>query len=143
LASWAIVGVSFQEVNWPAFVAASLVVAFSLTGAGQLLGVLSIAFRNWIAFQSMALGILLVFTGVVIPLSALPGPFQTIARILPITSGLSAVKTTFAGASFMQVSADVLRETVTGLLYFVLAYIGFLVFEHRAKVTGALDRDGL
>jgi ABC-2 type transport system permease protein len=143
LASWAIAGVSFDGVNWTGLILSSGVIAFSLTGAGELLGVLSIAFRNWVAFQAMALGILLVLTGVVIPLTAFPGYVQRFAELLPMTGGLAAVKACFAGATLSQVSIHLVREGALGIAYFVVAYIGFLTFERRAKVTGALDRDGL
>jgi ABC-2 type transport system permease protein len=141
VAAWAIVDLSFGAVNWTGFVISVLVVGASLTAAGQVLGVFSIAFRNWIAFQSMALGILLVLTGIIIPITTFPAFLRELAKLLPITNGLFAIKNTFAGGPFSEVFGHILREAVTGLVYYTIAFFGFLEFERVVKRTGALDRD--
>jgi ABC-2 type transport system permease protein len=143
IAAWVIVDLNFGAANWPGFVISVLIVAASLTAAGQVLGVFSIAFRNWIAFQAMALGILLVLTGIIIPITTFPGFLRELVKLLPITNGLFAIRDTFAGASFSNVSGHILREAVTGLVYYMIAFGGFLLFERIVKRTGTLERDSL
>lgn len=143
IAARLIVNLSFGSVNWPGFILSALVIAFSVTAFGQLLGTCSIAFRNWIGFQAIANGIAIILTGAIIPISVFPAPVQEFARLLPMTNGLFAIRDTFAGAAFSQVWNDVLREALTGLAYYVVAFVGFIVFEQVAKMTGTLDTNTL
>lgn len=141
LAGWIIVGVEFSTVNWSGFIISILVISFSLVAFGQLLGIASIVSRNWIAVQGVAQGVVLMFTGMVIPITVYPQFVQGISKILPVTNGLFAMRATFAGAPLAEVSGDILREVITGLVYYVIAFIGFLYFERVVKHTGSLDRD--
>jgi ABC-2 type transport system permease protein len=143
LAAVLIVKLNFSLVNWTGFVLAVLVLAFSLTAFGQLLGVLSVATRDWIGVQGVANGLLLILSGVIIPTGSFPGFIQEFARLLPITNGLTALKDVFSGASLSAVYSALLREVVTGLVYLVIAYIGFRIFEFRVKQTGTLERDAI
>jgi ABC-type polysaccharide/polyol phosphate export permease len=143
LAGKVIVGLDFGAVNWGGFIVAVLVVAASLTAFGQLLGACSIAFQNWAGIQAVANGIAVIFTGAIIPVVIFPDFVQEIARLIPMTNGLFAIRDTFAGASFSEVSSHILREAITGMIYYVIAFASFLLFEHIVKRTGTLDRDAL
>lgn len=138
-----VVNLDFGDVNWPGFVLSVLVIALSLTALGQLLGTLSIALLNWIGLQAVANGAAFILTGAIIPINVFPVFVQTIARLLPMTNGLFAVRSTFAGATLSMVSNDLLREAITGLTYYAVAYLGFIIFEYVAKKRGTLDRDAL
>jgi ABC-type polysaccharide/polyol phosphate export permease len=143
LAAWTILHLDFGNVAWGAFTAAALALVFSLTAFGQLLGVLSVAVRDWIGIQSVANGLLLVLSGAIIPVDAFPGFIGEFARLLPATNGLSALKATFVGETFAAVSGDILRECLTGLAYLVIAFACFRLFEARVKRTGTLERDAI
>ncbi len=143
LAGWLIVGIDFSAVNWGGFILAIMVISFSLVTLGQLLGVASIASRNWIAVQGVASGIILMLTGMVIPVTVFPDIVAEIARLLPVTNGLMALRETFAGAGLGAVSGELIREAATGLVYYAIAFGGFCFFERFVKRAGTLDRDAL
>jgi ABC-type uncharacterized transport system permease subunit len=142
-AAWIIVGLKFNDVNWAAFIITVIIIAISITAFGQLMGVISIAMRDWVGIQGVANGILTILCGAIIPLSVFPGFIQESARFLPITNGLTAIQDSFTGASFSEVSGPVLREAVTALAYYIIAFGGFIFFESRAKKTGTLERDAM
>lgn len=141
LAARVIVDLNFGSVNWSAFIVSVLVIAFSITAFGQLLGVITIVVRDWIEVQNMATGILLIFCGAIIPIEIFPEIIQGFARILPITNGLNAVKESFIGAQFSIVQGKILQEAVIGLVYYMIAFVGFMQFERLVKRTGTLERD--
>jgi ABC-2 type transport system permease protein len=143
LAAWLMVGLRFDSVNWPGFLIASIIICISITAFGQLLGVISIAVRDWVGIQSLANGLLLILCGAIIPLRVFPGFIQEFARLLPITNGLMAVRDVFGGDSLSAVWRSILRESATALVYYFLAYIGFRWFENKVRVNGTLDRDSL
>lgn len=143
LAGWIIVGLDFSSVNWGGFTVSILVLSFSLVAFGQLLGVASIVSRNWIAVQGVAQGVILMLTGMIIPVTVFPQFVEEVSKLLPVTNGLIAMRGTFAGAPLAEVSGDVLREGITALVYYVISFAGFLLFEHIVKRNGTLDRDAL
>jgi ABC-2 type transport system permease protein len=143
LAAWTILQLDFGRVAWGGFSAATLVLIFSLTAFGQLLGVLSVAVRDWIGIQGVANGLLLILTGAIIPVDAFPNFIGEFARLLPVTNGLLALKAAFAGEAWAAVAGDILREGVTGLVYLAIAFACFRLFEARVKRTGTLERDAI
>ena len=136
-----ILDIHSSQINWPALTIAVLVLSLSISGAGQLLGIFSLAFRNWIAFQSMALGLLLLFSGVIIPTDSLPGLLAVAANGIPIKAGLQAVKSAVSGTPFNQLAPCLLREAMICLAYYVASFTGFVLFERRIKRSGALEQD--
>lgn len=137
--AWVIVGLDFGAVNWAGFITAVLVVAASLTAFSQLIGIFAMVFRNWIAVVVLPDNLLLVLTGVVIPLTVFPAGVVEFAKLLPITNGMLAIRDTFVGAPFSQVSGDILREAITGVVYYALGIIGFLIFERVARRRGSFE----
>lgn len=143
IAALYILRLDFGLVNWTGFIVAVLILAFSLTAFGQLLGILSVAVRDWIGIQGMANGLLLILSGIIIPTAAFPGFIQEFGKILPVTNGLIALKQAFSGAAFNAISGHLTREVITGLVYLAAAYLAFRYFEFRVKKSGTLDRDSI
>lgn len=143
LAAWLVVGLNFGSVDWGGFVIATLVISLSITAYGQLLGVLSVATRDWIGMHGLGSGIILIFTGMIIPITAFPDAIQGFCRILPATNGLFAMRDAFSGAALSSVSWDIIRELITGLVYYIIGFGAFIFFERRVKQTGTLERDAL
>jgi ABC-2 type transport system permease protein len=143
LAAWLIVDLDFSAVNWGGFVLSTLVITFSITAYGQLLGTISVGTRDWIGVQGLGNGLILIFSGMIIPVAVFPDFIQEFSRILPATNGLFAIRNTFIGASLTSVSGDILREFITGIAYFIIAYACFAYFEYRVKRTGTLERDAI
>jgi len=138
-ATWLIVGLDFGSVNWSGFIVATVVTAASLAALAQLVGIFSIVLRNWMGVIALAVAVLFILTGVIIPITVFPTGVQEFTKLLPMTNGLSAIRGTFSGAPFSQVSGDILREGLTGLSYYIIAFLGFLLFEQVAKQRGTLD----
>ncbi|MFA5309515.1 MAG: ABC transporter permease [Dehalococcoidales bacterium] len=143
LAAWIIVDLDFSAVNWPTLILAVLAIDLAVTAYAQLLGVASVAVRNWIGIQGLANTILLILSGIIIPVSVLPGFLQEIAKLLPITNGLAAFRAAFTGAPLAEVSGNILREFITGLVYYAAAYFAFVFFEKAVKRSGTLERDAI
>ncbi len=140
-ASCLAVNFSLSTVNWTLLILSVLVIDFSLICLGQLLGLMSIITRNWVAVQGMALGLLIVLCGAIIPIDVFPGPISAITHVMPITNGLMAVRAAFAGANLEEAGASVLYELLVGLGYCIVSFIAFRVFEARVRRTGELERD--
>lgn len=133
--------ISLSGVSWVPLILSVLAIAFSLISLGQLLGLISIITRNWIAVQGMALGLLMVFCGAIIPTGVFPGFITAITRAIPITNGLLAARAAFGGASLDATGVNILYELIAGLGYCIISYTAFNVFEAYAKRTGKLERD--
>jgi hypothetical protein len=106
--------------------------------ANRLVNFLS---RPVLHYPNALLGILLIFTGMMIPLEIFPPFFQGFANILPVTNGLAAIRDAFNGAIFSDVYLIIVREALVGLAYLTLGFIGFTVFERVAKRTGVLEQE--
>ena len=141
LAAWLIVDLDFGSVDWGGFVLSTLVIALSITAYGQLLGVISVGTRDWIGVQGLGNGIILIFSGMIIPVTAFPAFIQEFSRLLPATNGLFAMRDTFIGASLASVSGDIIREFITGIVYYIIAFAAFGLFERGVKRAGTLERD--
>jgi len=139
ITAWFIVDLNFGAVNWAGFFVALLVIAASIAAFGQFLGIFAIIFRDWSNVQAIAVGMLLILTGMIIPISIFPAGVQELVKLLPITNGLVAMRDAFIGLPLNQISGSILREMVTGIVYFTIGYTGFVVFERVAKQRGTLD----
>lgn len=139
LAAWVIVDLDFGSVNWPGFVIAVLVIAASLTAYAQLMGIFSLVSQNWIGVLSIGNAILFILCGAIIPITAFPDYIEEFARLLPMTNGLFAIRETFAGAPFSQVSSNIVREALICLGYYTVGFLGFLLFERVGKRRGTLE----
>jgi len=82
---------------------------------------------------------LLILTGTIIPLTVFPVGVQEGLKLLPITNGLAAIREAFTGISLSEISGNILREILTGMVYFAVGYAGFLLFERVAKRRGTLE----
>lgn len=139
--AWIMVGLDFGAVNWGGFVIATLVIALSITALGEFLGTFAIVFRDWSNIQTAFVGLILVLSGVIIPLSVFSSPIQEIARLLPVTNGLMSLRSTFAGNPLADTSGEIIREGLTALVYAVTGYVGFRIFETEARKRGSLEQE--
>jgi ABC-2 type transport system permease protein len=133
--------VDFGAINWPVLVLALIVVNLSIVAFAQFLSIFSIVFREWLNTLAIALGVILILTGVVMPLTIFPTWVQELGKLIPITNGLITIRSAFAGEAFSAGSFDLLREAVTGLVYFMVGYFGFVLFEGVAKRGGIMDAE--
>lgn len=92
--------------NWPLLILALLLAAAAFSALGAFV---SVAVRevfeaqtlaNFIRFPMMFLG------GVFVPLAAMPGWLQVVARLLPLTYAVEALQAAFAGPSWSTAGLD-------------------------------------
>jgi ABC-type polysaccharide/polyol phosphate export permease len=138
-----VIGMDFHLVSWPGFLLSVVVTSASIAAFGQFLGTFAIAVRDWQNIFGITIGILLVFTGVLIPVNVFPAGIAEAVRFLPMTNGLMSLKATFAGATVAVVSGDLLREALVGIGYLMVGFLCFIIFEHIARRTGIMDRDAV
>jgi ABC-type uncharacterized transport system permease subunit len=125
--------IRLQNVNWTVLILSVLTITFSLISFGQLLGLISIITRNWIAVQRMALGLLMVFCGAIIPIDVFPGLISAITHVLPITNGLIAARAAFAGVNLNRAGVNILSELLVGFGYCTTSFAAFRAFEARVR----------
>lgn len=137
--AWIMVDLDFGFINWAGFIVAILVTALSITALGEFLATFAIVFRDWTNTQAVLVGMILVFSGVIIPLTVFPAVIQEFAKLLPVTNGLVGIRNSFIGIPISESSGYILREGLTGLVYFIIGYAGFVLFERIAKQRGVLE----
>jgi ABC-type polysaccharide/polyol phosphate export permease len=143
IALWLFVGVDFGTMNWGPFVLAVLVMMASVTAFSEFLSIFSIIIRDWLNVMVVAVGLLFVFTGMIVPIDVFPSAVQVLTKMLPITNSLAVVRASFTGAPFSELYTGILYEAIIGLVFFTIGYFGFVYFEIVAKQKGVLDRDNV
>ncbi len=134
-------GVDYSATNWGAFILAVFLIVTSVLMFVLLLGNLAVLLQDWQNLYSVALGVFLTMTGIVIPLSSMPLVLERIARMLPITNGFLALKAALTGAGFAAVQGDLLRELLVALGYAAVGYACFRLVEREVKLRGTLERE--
>jgi ABC-2 type transport system permease protein len=108
-------------VNWSMLVLALLLsaTAFSALGAFVSVAVREVfeaqTLANFIRFPMMFLG------GVFVPVDSLPAWLQVIARLLPLTYSVEALRAALTGGSWATAALDLVVLTVFSLSLFILA----------------------
>jgi ABC-2 type transport system permease protein len=83
--------------------------------------------------------LLLIFSGANVQLDQMPAWVQFISSSLPLTRGISAARLLVQGASLGNVVPLLLGELGIGIVYGILGYLLFAVFEVVAKRRGTLE----
>jgi ABC-2 type transport system permease protein len=132
-------GVSFQESNWAA---AALVLVLTVVVFGSL-GILAASFimvlkrGDPITWAFGAVSSLL--GGVYYPVEVLPGWLQMLARLLPITYALHAMRLALLqGAGFDILLPDLLALTLFAVILLPLSLLAFQFAVRRARQDGSL-----
>jgi ABC-2 type transport system permease protein len=128
------------EMSTVGVVALALVVTvFSCTAIGALQGSISLRLRDGLFGANLLVLAFLLFCGVNIPLSELPGWMQVVGNLLPFTHGLQAVRLAADGAGLDQVGGLIAVELLIGVIYAVLAFLLFRVLERSSRQNATLD----
>jgi ABC-2 type transport system permease protein len=116
-----------------------LVSTTSCAGFGLVVGALGLRWRDVFTIANPAYFLMLLFCGVNIPLSALPGWMATIGRGLPLTHGIEAAREVAAGASLDSIGGLLWREALVGACYFAAAYGLMRFFETEGRRRASLE----
>ncbi len=92
-------------------------------------------------FVQIVRGSVMVFCGITFPISLLPGWMQAVARWLPQTYMMHAVRgAALANASLSDLAPDLTALLAFGAFYVALGYIMFNWTERRARRAGAIGQ---
>lgn len=94
--------------------------------------------RSWTAMNLSYL-VLLAFTGVNVPVDFWPAPVQVVAHLLPLTHGLSAIRTVIDGGLWIDVAVQLSLEFTVGMAWFLIAAYGFRRVVRTGRADGTLD----
>jgi ABC-2 type transport system permease protein len=118
---------------------ALVVTVFSCTAIGALQGSISLRLRDGLFGANLLMMAFLLFCGVNIPVSELPGWMQVISQVLPFTHGLEAVRQAADGAGLSQVGGLIAVEFGIGVAYAVVAFFLFSYLERSSRANATLD----
>jgi ABC-2 type transport system permease protein len=134
-----LMGLDLSNTNIPGLALTILITTISTCGLGLLMGCLALITVNVMFVNNFVYFMLLIFSGANIPLATLPAWIQSISYSLPLTRGISAARLLVDGAGLPEVAPLLLGEFGIGLVYFLVGYILFAVFEEVAKRRGTLE----
>ena len=117
----------------------SSVTVASCTGFGMLLGSIGLRAKDFFFAANLAYFLMLLFCGVNIPLSVLPGWMSAIGRCLPLTHGIAAAREVAAGASLGDVAGSCWTEAGIGVAYAIAGFVLFRFLERESRRSAVLD----
>jgi ABC-2 type transport system permease protein len=132
-------GIDFSRADWGAVIAAILVATVSSVCLGLMLGALAMAYSNFFLLLNLLWLVILLATGVNVPVSALPGWAQMISQALPFTRSLQAAREGIAGASLASVAGLLLTELALAGAYLAVGYAVLRWLERLARRRGTYE----
>jgi ABC-2 type transport system permease protein len=138
---WGVVlmGLDLSHTNIAALALTIVITTLSTCGFGLLLGSVALVTVNVMFINNLVYFLLLIFSGANVPLQSLPAWVQAISSALPLTRGIAAARLLVGGASLAEAGPLLLGELGIGLMYSLLGYLLFTVFEVEAKKRGTLE----
>jgi ABC-2 type transport system permease protein len=136
-AGGALLGIHVPVSAVPSLALVLAVTTFACTGLGLVSAAVGLRVIEVAVFGNVVFGLLLIFCGVNVPLSELPGWMSTIAQGLPLTHGIEAARKVANGATLTHVRGLLGAEAAIGAAYVVAGYwlIRFVEFEARRLAT--------
>lgn len=114
-----------------------LLLAVTTSGLGLLVAAISLTHRIDVVLTNLASYLLLVFSGVVAPISVFGDVGEMVVRLLPLTNGLLAIRAFVEGEPWL---ADAALEVAVGAAWAAVAVGVMLVQARRARALGTDDR---
>jgi ABC-2 type transport system permease protein len=138
---WGVVlmGLDLSHTNITALALTIVITTLSTCGFGLLLGSVALVTVNVMFINNLVYFLLLIFSGANVPLQSLPAWVQAISSALPLTRGIAAARLLVGGASLAEAGPLLLGELGIGLMYSLVGYLLFAVFEVEAKKRGTLE----
>lgn len=118
-----------------------LLVIPSIYGIGVAFGSLVMRVQEASTMVFLVRGIFMIFTGVSYPLAVMPEWMQTVARWLPLTYAVHALRAvTLGSATWRDLQSDLITLALFAVGLSVLGYSIFTFTEKRARRSGSLGR---
>jgi ABC-2 type transport system permease protein len=133
--------VSLNPVTFSSLAVVLLACSYSCTGIGLVTAALALRVRETAVLSNIVLGVLLVFCGVNVALSALPGWMVGVAKVLPLTHGIEAARALLTGSGWSSMVVEqTALELVIGTVYLALGLAMLRWMETESRRTASLDR---
>ncbi len=116
-----------------------LVGTIAVCGVGLLLGSLAFILLDAVVLANWAMFILLLLTGMNVPLAELPGFAAAIGQALPLTRSIAAARLYAAGAPVDAGLGLLAGDLAIGAVYAVAGYMLFTWLELQARRQGRLE----
>ena len=123
----------------PALALCVCITTVSCTTFGMVLGSIGLRSKDFFFIANLAYFLMLLFCGVNIPLSVLPGWMSAIGRCLPLTHGIMAARQIAAGAGLGEVSGLLWTELGIAVAYAAAGYVFFRMLEYASRRSAVLD----
>ncbi len=123
----------------PALVLVVCLTTISCTTFGMVLGCIGLRSKDFFFAANLAYFLMLLFCGVNIPLSVLPGWMSAIGRCLPLTHGIMAARQVAAGGGLGEVSGLLWTELGIAVAYAAVGYLFFRMLEYASRRSAVLD----
>ncbi len=137
---WAfLLGLDLHRADLAGLALVIVVVTFSTSGLGLLIGSISLMTLNVMFVNNTIFFVLLVFSGANLPLAQMPGWIQWGGAVLPMTRGIQAARGLVAGQSIAQVWPLLAWEVAIGAVFALAGYAVFAWFESQARRLGTLE----
>jgi ABC-2 type transport system permease protein len=125
--------------SWPALLFVVCVTTISCTTFGMVLGCIGLRSKDFFFAANLAYFLMLLFCGVNIPFSVLPGWMNAIGHALPLTHGIEAAREVAAGADLADVSSLLWTELGIAVAYAAAGYVFFRLLETASRRSAVLD----
>ncbi|MGI6471496.1 MAG: ABC transporter permease [Candidatus Methanomethylophilaceae archaeon] len=131
-------GVDFSSANLSVIAVIGLLTCLSLTGMGMAVGSVGLYLRTSSIIASLFSYIGLLVCGVNFPVSYLPGWLQIFSYAMPLTYAVDATRMAVGGATLSAVSQPLMIMIVLGLVYLIISWFIFNLFEKISRKTGKI-----
>ncbi|GAA1964923.1 ABC transporter permease [Kitasatospora viridis] len=121
----------------PRLAVAVLVTALSCSACGMLIGAIGLRTREATFLANLVLYLLLLLSGVNIPLAALPGWLAAIGALLPTSQGIEAARRALAGGGGM--AGPLGWELLKAGVLLLAALLVLRALERAGRAHAALD----
>ena len=111
-----------------------MLLAITTSGVGLVVGAISLTQRADVLLTNLAAYAMLVFCGVVAPISVFGEVGEPLVRLVPLTNGLLAVRELLAGRAWV---GDAALEAVVGGAWIAAGLLLIRVQELRARARGS------
>lgn len=118
-----------------------LVAIPSIYGLGFAFASLIIAAKEAQNFVFLVRGIVMIFCGITFPIAVLPGWMQEVARWLPQTHIMNAMRTALLTDSGLAgLRSELITLALFGVFWLAVGYLLFLWMDRRARRTGVIGQ---
>jgi ABC-2 type transport system permease protein len=143
-----VAGVEFAVIFGVKFHGNPLLVLLAILASMPSVYGLSMAFASVVIaakeasnFVQLVRGLVMIFCGITFPIAMLPGWMQEVARWMPQTYMIHAIRSaSLANASLNDLAPDLFALLGFGLFWLALGYLLFNWMERRARRTGSIGQ---